>query len=219
MQGLLFFSLPFDIWESNQSIRFVVYNIRCTHYSEYLKLDRKLIKLHSNQSKCKTKKPKKKTVHTHRLLVSSFFIRTIRTRDIAFSLQGYSAKNEYEFLDLSDVDDIERTRLSSALLHKQQQKQQQRHPQPLQLFDKHERASLIKHDAADVQLRVSQSTTSPDSECQIVLNDNCNIQSNLNSICSTQNAPSGKHSCNFTHTHKHKNKQKTNPYNSNNQTS
>lgn len=110
-------------------------------------------------------------------------------------MQGYSAKNEYEFLDLSDVDDIERTRLSSALLHKQQQKQQQKHQPQLQPFDKHERASLIKHDAADVQSRISQSTTSTDSECQIVLNDNCNIQSNLCSISSTQNATSGKHSC------------------------
>ncbi|XP_031631021.1 ubiquitin carboxyl-terminal hydrolase 10-A isoform X4 [Contarinia nasturtii] len=104
---------------------------------------------------------------------------------------GFSAKNEYEFLDLSDVDDIERTRLSSALLHKQQQKQQQKHQQQLQPFDKHDRASLIKHDdAADVQSRISQSTTSTDSECQIVLNDNCNIQSNLCSINSTHNATS-----------------------------
>lgn len=110
-------------------------------------------------------------------------------------MQGYSAKNEYEFLDLSDVDDIERTRLSSALLHKQQQKQQQKHqPQLHQPFDKHVRASLIKHDAADIQSRISQSTTSTDSECQIVLNDNCNIHSNLSSISSTENATSGKHS-------------------------
>lgn len=130
------------------------------------------------------------------MLVVALHIGQSGLEDIAFSLQGYSAKNEYEFLDLSDVDDIERTRLSSALLHKQQQKQQQKHQPQLQLFDKHERASLIKHDAADVQSRVSvQSTTSTDSECQIVLNDNCNIQSNLSSICSTHNATSGKHFC------------------------
>lgn len=132
---------------------------------------------------------------TRSVACSIFTYRTVRTRAIAFSLQGYSAKNEYEFLDLSDVDDIERTRLSSALLHKQQQKQQQKHHQQLQLFDKHERASLIKHDAADAQSRVSQSTTSTDSEYQIVLNDNCNIQSNLSSISSTHNATSGKHLC------------------------
>lgn len=96
--------------------------------------------------------------------------------------------HEYEFLDLSDVDDIERTRLSSALLQRQQQKQQQKLQQQ-QLTDKHLPASLIKHDSADVQSRVYQTTSSSmDGECQLVLNDNCTIQSNLSCISSTNNA-------------------------------
>lgn len=173
-------------WKSKQSNAHIVVNTKKKFNSK--------IKL-----KIEAKKKINKQKNKHWKLsvgCSSFIIGQSELEDIAFSLQGYSAKNEYEFLDLSDVDDIERTRLSSALLHKQQQKQkQQKHQQPLQQFDKHERASLIKHDAADAQSRVSQSTTSTDSECQIVLNDNCNIQTNLCSISSTHNAPSGKHSC------------------------
>lgn len=59
---------------------------------------------------------------------------------------------EYEFLDLSDVDDIERTRLSSALLQKQQQKQEQKERQ--QQFDNHEPDSLIKYNAADIKGKI-----------------------------------------------------------------
>lgn len=60
--------------------------------------------------------------------------------------------HEYEFLDLSDVDDNERTRLSSALL---------------QLSDKNAPASL-NDDAVQAQCRTT------DDECRLP----CNIQSN-----------------------------------------
>lgn len=82
--------------------------------------------------------------------------------------------HEYEFLDLSDVDDNERTRLSSALLQSQ---------------EKHAPASLINDDAADAQ----NNQDFVDDEYHLNLENkiNINIQSisNCTKVNSTSNWP------------------------------
>lgn len=95
--------------------------------------------------------------------------------------------HEYEFLDLSDVDDIERTRLSSALLHKQQQQlqeQQKRHkkhqaqkpemkkcPYNFECFDERFRSDGEQQENSKITLQNSDNADVHNNQCKTPQDD------------------------------------------------